>query len=107
MAWLDGALFVADSYNGKVKRVDPATRSCVTWAGGTRRSDGGGDADSADGPGGTDEIGGADGSPALHEPGGISAGAGSLWVADTGHHRIVRYDPATARGEVVEIVRMA
>ena len=45
VAWLDGALFVADSYNGKVKRVDPATRSCVTWAGGTRRSDGGGDAD--------------------------------------------------------------
>jgi sugar lactone lactonase YvrE len=79
VAWLDGALFVADTYNGKVKRVDPATRSCVTWAGG------------------------ADGSPALHEPGGISAGAGSLWVADTGHHRIVRYDPATARGEVVEI----
>ena len=107
VAWLDGALFVADSYNGKVKRVDPATRSCVTWAGGTRRSDGGGDADSADGPGGADEIGGADGSPALHEPGGISAGAGSLWVADTGHHRIVRYDPATARGEVVEIVGMA
>ena len=104
VAWLDGALFVADSYNGKVKRVDPATRSCVTWAGGTRRSDGGGDADSADGPGGADEIGGADGLPALHEPGGISAGAGSLWVADTGHHRIVRYDPATARGEVVEIV---
>jgi hypothetical protein len=28
-AWLDGALFVADSYNGKVKRVDPVTRSCV------------------------------------------------------------------------------
>jgi hypothetical protein len=67
-----------------VKRVDPATRSCVTWAAG-------GDSD------------GPDGSPALHEPGGISAGAGSLWVADTGHHRIVRYDPATARGEVVEI----
>jgi hypothetical protein len=79
VAWLDGALFVADSYNGKVKRVDPATRSCVTWAGG------------------------ADGSPALHEPGGISAGADALWVADTGHHRIVRYDPVTARGEVLEI----
>jgi hypothetical protein len=95
VAWLDGALLVADSYNGKVKRVDPVTRSCVTWAG-ARHPDG-------NGPGAADELGGADGSPALHEPGGISAGAGSLWVADTGHHRIVRYDPATARGEVVEI----
>lgn len=80
VAWLDGALFVADSYNARLKRVDPATRACVTWAGGT-----------GDGP-------------TLHEPGGIAAGGGALWVADTGHHRIVRYDPATARGQVVEIV---
>jgi hypothetical protein len=80
VAWLDGALFVADSYNARLKRVDPATRGCVTWAGGA-----------GDGP-------------TLHEPGGIAAGGGALWVADTGHHRIVRYDPATARGQVVEIV---
>jgi hypothetical protein len=80
VAWLDGALFVADSYNARLKRVDPATRACVTWAGGA-----------GDGP-------------TLHEPGGIAAGGGALWVADTGRHRIVRYDPATARGQVVEIV---
>jgi hypothetical protein len=94
LAWLDGALLVADTYNGKVKRVDPTSRSCVTWAGGARRPDGG---DAAAG------IGDVEGSPALHEPGGISAGGGWLWVADTGHHRIVRYEPATGRGEVVDI----
>jgi hypothetical protein len=84
VTWHGGGLFVADTYNGKLKRVDPASRACVTWA---------------DGPAGAEA---GRGSP-LHEPGGISAGAGALWVADTGHHRIVRYDPASARGQVVEL----
>jgi len=54
------ALFVADSYNGKIKRIDPAkgtTTSIITGLG---------------------------------EPGGITIEGADLIIADTNHHRIVR-----------------
>ena len=103
VARLGGGLFVADSYNGKIKRLDPATRACVTWAGaGVAREAESVAAGAGVRPTESDDASAVE-QAVLHEPGGISAGAGALWVADTGHHRIVRYDPATARGEVVEI----
>ena len=67
VAWHDGTVYVADTYNGKVKAVDGAK--------GTVRTVGG---DAADG---------------LDEPAGIAFGAGMLWVADTNNHRIVAMRP--------------
>jgi DNA-binding beta-propeller fold protein YncE len=72
----DGILFVADSYNNKVKRLDPERRAVTTWLGS-------GIAGRADGPGA---------SAAFREPGGVCAGADGLYVADTNNHRIVVAD---------------
>lgn len=65
LAFASGALWVADTYNGKLKRVDPATGETRTVAGATRRE--------------------------LFEPGGVTARGGELVVADTHHHRLARF----------------
>ena len=66
------ALFMADSYNNKIKRLDPATRTVSTWLGS-------GLPGRADGPAGT---------ASFREPGGLSAASAGLFIADTNNHRI-------------------
>ncbi len=68
VAWADGKLYVADTYNSKIKVIDPQKRSCTTFLGG--------------------EPEGWLGTPLFSEPGGISAAGGKLYVADTNAHRI-------------------
>src|SRR5207253_2434171 len=63
----DGKLYVADTYNSKIKVIDPARRTCATYLGGP--------------------DGRAD-QPLFNEPGGLSCAAGKLYVADTNAHRI-------------------
>jgi thiol-disulfide isomerase/thioredoxin/sugar lactone lactonase YvrE len=73
----DGLLYVADTYNDKIKRLDPATRESVTFLG-------------------TGEPGFADGREAqFHEPGGIDYADGRLYIADTNNHAIRVADLAT------------
>lgn len=73
----DGALYVADTYNNKIKRIDPATRSSETFVG-------------------TGEPGAADGESAqFYEPGGLDYADGKLYVADTNNHAIRVVDLAT------------
>lgn len=69
-AW-EGRLLVADTYNSKIKRVDPVTRRCEAHPG---------------------EAGSGE---ALYEPAGISAADGRVLVCDTNHHRIAWLDPET------------
>ena len=61
----DGVLYVADTYNDKIKVVDPERRTARTLLGG-------------------------DGS--LYEPGGIDVHNGRIWIADTNNHAIKVYD---------------
>ena len=69
-------LFVADTYNSKIKRVDLTTNTVSSWLGG--------------------DAGFADGSDArFNEPGGISEDGGVLYVADTNNHAIRTIDIAT------------
>jgi len=68
-----GKLYVADTYNNKVKVLDPATRDCHTLAGTGEV----GNEDSADGTLAT-----------FNEPTGITAADGKLYVADTNNHAI-------------------
>ena len=69
VAYGGGKLYIADSYNNKVKVCDPPTRSVMTFAG-------------SGAPGSTDE-------PALFdEPGGLSVAGDDLYVADTNNHLI-------------------
>lgn len=74
--YAEGALWIADTYNSKIKRLDPDTRAIATFAGG--------------------EQGWADGFEArFSEPGGVSAAAGLLYVADTNNHAVRIVDLAT------------
>jgi thiol-disulfide isomerase/thioredoxin/DNA-binding beta-propeller fold protein YncE len=77
---LDGArLFIADTYNHKIKTLDPRTRKVTTFAGAGR-------------------PGQADGERAsFYEPGGLSAARGRLYVADTNNHAVRVVDIATKR----------
>jgi DNA-binding beta-propeller fold protein YncE len=68
----EGVLYLADSYNHKVKRVDPQRRTVTTWLGS-------GAAGRADGP---------LTSASFREPGGVCAGVEGFYVADTNNHRI-------------------
>jgi DNA-binding beta-propeller fold protein YncE len=76
VAWHDGKLYVADTYNSKVKVIDPAKRSCKTLWGG---------------PGGW--LAG----PVFNEPGGLSFAADRLYIADTNGHRIRVVDLKTGK----------
>ena len=68
-AW-KGLVYVADTYNHKVKVLDPVTRRVTTLAG-TGRDD------------------------LFFEPGGVAVGLGWLWVADTNHHAVKAVDLST------------
>ncbi len=61
VAAVDGKLYVADTYNSKLKVIDPVNRTCATFLGGNAL---------------------------FNEPGGISHAQGKLYVADTNAHRI-------------------
>jgi sugar lactone lactonase YvrE len=68
-----GAVWIADSYNGKVKRLDPDTRAVATVAEG------------------------------FAEPGGLAWLDGRLYVADTNAHAIRTVDPATGAVTALEL----
>lgn len=68
-----GIVYIADTYNHKIKALDPLSRSVRTVAGG------------------------------FYEPGGISAADGRLFVADTNHHAIRQVDLETGAVSPFEI----
>jgi DNA-binding beta-propeller fold protein YncE len=70
-----GYVWIADTYNSKIKRIDPFTKEVVTLAGGQGWRDGA--------------------NPLFYEPGGIDAANGNLYVADTNNHSIRIVDQAT------------
>ncbi len=69
-------VYVADTYNHKIKRIDLASREIVTAVGTGR-------------PGLRQ-----DGKPALYEPGGLSIAGEELFIADTNNDRILHYNLA-------------
>ena len=85
LAWGEGRVYVADTYNNKIKAVDPATRSAVTLLGTGR-------------PGHVDA-----GEPQFYEPEGVSVANGRLYIADTNNH-VVRV--ADVRSGLVRTLRI-
>jgi DNA-binding beta-propeller fold protein YncE len=68
VAYHDGKVYVADTYNSKIKVLDPQKHSCETLLGG--------------------EPDGWLAGPLFSEPAGLSFANGKLYVADTNAHRI-------------------
>ena len=87
VACADGFVYIADTYNHKIKRLDPRTRRVTTFAG-------------TGDPGHTD---GASTTARFYEPGGLDATATALYVADTNNHAIRRVSLADGQTETVEI----
>jgi thiol-disulfide isomerase/thioredoxin len=73
----NGKVLVADSYNHKIKVVEPGSRTSATLLGDGR-------------PGADDGAG----NPRLFEPGGLTVAGDELLVADTNNHRVVWADLA-------------
>jgi DNA-binding beta-propeller fold protein YncE len=77
------SLFVADTFNGLIRRIDLKTNTLTTWLG-----------SNVDDPGAADSF---------YEPGGLSIAGQTLYVADTNHHRIVAIDIPSKKARVVPI----
>ncbi len=69
----DGMLYVADTYNNKIKVIDPRRQTCHTVAG-------------------TGKAGALDDPADFHEPAGLAYARGKLYVADTNNHLIRTID---------------
>jgi thiol-disulfide isomerase/thioredoxin len=83
----DGLLYVADTYNNKIKTIDPKTGTARTLIG-------------------TGKAGFADGpalSSTLNEPGGLAFDNGKLFIADTNNHLIRVFDPPTGTVSTLKI----
>jgi thiol-disulfide isomerase/thioredoxin len=71
VAYHNGAIYVADAYNCKIKRIDLATKTCTTVLGSGQLGD-------------------------MYEPGGLSVWEGQngettrLYIADTNNHRLLQ-----------------
>lgn len=69
VAWHNGKVYVADTYNNKIKVVDPVKLTCQTIAG-------------------TGKAGHDNAAPTFDEPEGLSGAGAKLYVADTNNHLI-------------------
>jgi len=87
LASTDGMLYIADSYNHRIKRCDPAARRVTTFLGS-------GVPGHRDGPGATTQF---------SEPGGLSFADGQLYIADTNNHAIRVCDVATGEVRTLEV----
>jgi len=84
LAYGGGKLFIADTYNNKIKVCDPNTLTVKTFAGDGK-------------PGSGDE------SPRFYQPGGLSVAGDSLYVADTNNHKIRVIDIQSGAVRTLEI----
>jgi thiol-disulfide isomerase/thioredoxin/DNA-binding beta-propeller fold protein YncE len=76
LAYHGGHLYIADSYNNKIKTCEPRNRTVHTFVG-------------------SHKAGSSDDPPHFYEPGGLSATADRLYVADTNNHKIRTVDLKT------------
>ena len=72
ICWFEGSLYVADTYNHKIKKVCPQTKTTTTIFGSGYKGFSDGIAEEA----------------TFYEPSGLSASDGKLFIADTNNHAI-------------------
>ncbi len=88
VTWAPGAVYIADTYNHKIKRMELSTLRIVTVAGNGSQGCTDGDALSA----------------SFDEPAGISYRDGIVYVADTNNHSIRRLDIEDETVDTIELV---
>ena len=85
VCWHQGTVYIADSYNNRIKALDPTTRRVRTLVG-------------------TGEAGLQDGdNPQFWEPEGITAHGDRLYIADTNNHAIRTLDVTSGRVDTLGI----
>lgn len=85
--WHDNTLYIADTYNNKIKRINPITRQASSYLGiGT--------------PGAGD---GAGKFAQFYEPAGLSIARNTLYIADTNNHAIRTANLSTHQVQALEI----
>jgi DNA-binding beta-propeller fold protein YncE len=85
--YADGIVYVADTYNNKIKRLGTETRAVVSLAG-------------------TGAVGHDDGplrSATFYEPGGLSVAGRRIYVADTNNHAIRLVDPTLDQVSTLQV----
>ncbi len=87
VAWHNGLIYVADTYNSKIKTLDPKTRKCETFLSSTKD--------------------GWMGGPMFNEPSGICISGGKIYIADTNAHRIQIADLKTKAVTTLKITGVA
>jgi thiol-disulfide isomerase/thioredoxin len=85
LAFLKGKVLIADTYNHKIKQLDPETHTVKTLFGKGKP----GQADGA--------------SPSFYEPGGLSVANGKLYIADTNNHAVRVVDLKTKETSTLRI----
>ena len=91
IVFANGALYIADTYNHKIRTVNPTTGEVTTVAGtGT--------------PGDADGLGAA---ASFDEPGGISTAGGKLYIADTNNNAIRVLDLASGNVSTLQMSNLA
>ncbi len=84
LAFGDGKLYVADTYNNKIKVCDPKTKKVQTLVG-------------------THDRGRGDQPPRFNEPGGLALLGETLYVADTNNHQIRAVDLSTKEVRTLDL----
>ena len=85
VAFADGVLYVADTYNNKIKACDPKTREVKTYVG-------------------TGKPGEKDSPAEFYQPGGLSVAGKTLYVADTNNHKVRAVDLETKNVKTIDII---
>ncbi len=88
LAYADNHLYIADTYNNRVKVCTPQTRSVKTLVGAHK-------------PGDSDDP------PQFYEPGGLSVAGSNLYVADTNNHKIRVVDLKTDKVKTLDLAGLA
>src|SRR5207253_8248396 len=88
LAYGDGQLYIADTYNNKVKVCAPRTRSVKTFVG-------------------SHQPGDSDAPPHFYQPGGLSVAGSNLYVADTNNHKIRVVDLKTLKVKTLALAGLS
>ncbi len=83
LAYANDHLYIADTYNNKIKICEPRNRTVHAFVG-------------------THKAGDGDNPPHFYQPGGLSAAGSNLYVADTNNHKIKVVDLKTKAVKTLE-----